>query len=416
MPSALEPARHARSLDFWFDYTCPYAYLGFTQLPAVGAKLGLEPRVQPMLLGGVFRANDTPQKLFATLSPAKAAHNAADLDRWARRFGVPLRMPSAHPFRSVDALRATLVVGCDPRVIRGFYDAYWDRNEDIASESVIAAVLREAGHDPDVVLPKLSEQAVKDELRARTDRAIALGIFGAPTWVVDEEHLYWGQDRIDFVVGAPAHARSTPARSSGRLLEVYWDFSSPFAYLGVAQAEALAARTGAALVSRPMLLGGLFKALGQADVPLATWSPAKQAYTMKDLERWAVHWGVPFRYPSRFPTSSLRALRVHAAMPADAQAAFRDATFRAYWAEDRDITDVAVLGALVDAAGGDAADVLARSESPDIKATVRAHTERALEQGVFGAPTWVVDGQELYWGQDRIDLVEDALLGGPISP
>lgn len=418
MQTALEVERAlpARSLDFWFDYTCPYAYLGFTQLRAVGERMGVVPRLQPMLLGGVFRANDTPQKLFATLSPAKAAHNAADLQRWASRFAVPLRMPAAHPLRSVEALRATLLTGCDERVVRGFFDAYWVANDDIGAERTIGAVLRGAGYAPEAILPRLSDAAVKEELRARTDRAIELGVFGAPSWVVDDEHLYWGQDRIAFVVGERAPSEAIAAPRSGRQLEIYWDFSSPFAYLGVTQAKALAARTGADLVSRPMLLGGLFRALGQADVPLATWSPAKQSYTMKDLERWAVYWGVPFRYPSRFPTSSLRALRVHAALPESAKERFRDETFRAYWAEDRDIADPQVLASLVEGCGENGAEILARSESDAVKAEVRAATDRAAAQGVFGAPTWVVDGRELFWGQDRVELVEDALRSQPQSP
>ena len=118
----------ARSLDFWFDYTCPYAYLGSTQAPALAARMGVDLTYRPLLLGGVFRANDTPQKLFATLSPAKAAHNLADLQRWAERFGVALTMPPNHPMRSVEALRATLATGIDPRVIAAFYRAYWVDN------------------------------------------------------------------------------------------------------------------------------------------------------------------------------------------------------------------------------------------------------------------------------------------------
>src|SRR4051794_26302413 len=83
----------ARSLDFWFDYTCPYAYLGSTQARALAARMGVSLTYRPLLLGGVFRANETPQKLFATLAPAKAAHNMEDMQRWARRFGVSLTMP-----------------------------------------------------------------------------------------------------------------------------------------------------------------------------------------------------------------------------------------------------------------------------------------------------------------------------------
>lgn len=189
-------------------------------------------------------------------------------------------------------------------------------------------------------------------------------------------------------------------------LEIYWDFSSPFAYLGSTQAEKLAARTGAALAWRPMLLGGLFKSIGQVEVPLFTWSDAKKRYYFQDMTRWAEYWGVPFRFPTRFPMHSLKALRTYLALPEERRGAFREKTFRAYWAEDRDIADDATLRELV----GDGADeVLARTQSPEVKKALVDATQRAVDAGVFGAPTWVVDGTELFWGQDRIPLVERCL-------
>jgi 2-hydroxychromene-2-carboxylate isomerase len=189
-------------------------------------------------------------------------------------------------------------------------------------------------------------------------------------------------------------------------LEIYWDFSSPFAYLGSTQAAKLAERTGATLVWRPMLLGGLFKAIGQSDVPLFTWSEAKKKYYFEDMHRWAAYWGVPFKFPSRFPMGSLKAMRTYLALPEARRAAFREATFRAYWAEDRDIADDGVLRELV---GAEADEVMARTQDPAVKKELLDATQAAVAAGVFGAPTWVVDGKELFWGQDRIPLVERAL-------
>ncbi len=188
-----------RSLDFWFDYSCPYAYLGATQVEALAGRTGATLRYRPMLLGGVFAANGTPQKLFATLSPAKAAHNARDLDRWAELFGVTLRMPAAHPFRTVEALRATIACGVDPRVVRSLYDAYWVDGRSPSEEATLRAALSAAGHDAGAVLAAIAQPAAKDDLRRRTDEAIALGIFGAPAFVVDGERMYWGQDRMQLV-------------------------------------------------------------------------------------------------------------------------------------------------------------------------------------------------------------------------
>ncbi len=410
MDEAFEPGRTlpARSLELWFDYTCPFAYLASTQAEAVAARMGVALTWQPMLLGGVFKARNTPQKLFETLGPAKAAHNAKDMARWAEKLSVELRMPASHPMRSVDALRATLAAGIDPKVIAGFYRAYWVLNADIADRAVIARVLREAGHDAEAVLAKASSDEVKQDLRARTDRAVAKGIFGVPTWIVDGEHLYWGQDRIAFVEGKRPAPRAPRRGTKTHTLEVFWDFSSPFAYLGTTQLAALVERTGVRLVEKPILVGGLFKAIGTPSVPLATFSAEKQAHVAKDLDRWAAYWGVPFRFPTRFPVSSVLALRMWLALPEAHRQAFRDRTFRAYWAEDRDIQDAEVLASLV----GDEAvarEALARTGSDDVKAALRANTEEAAARGVFGVPTFIVDGGTPTWGQDRLGLVEDEL-------
>jgi 2-hydroxychromene-2-carboxylate isomerase len=401
----------ARSLDFWFDYTCPYAYLGSTQAKALAARMGVSLTYRPLLLGGVFRANDTPQKLFSTLSPAKAAHNHDDMQRWAKRFGVKLAMPANHPIRSVEALRATLATGIDPRVVDAFYRAYWVDNADISTREVLTSVLTSCGHDPEKILAAIDTPAIKDDLRARTDEAIALGIFGVPAWVVDGTHLYWGQDRIHFVEGLPRPRLPVPVpdlSSPPPILHVYWDFSSPFAYLGATQVASLAARTNAKVVWHPILLGGLFRSLGTPDVPLAGFSAAKQRYYGKDLDRWAAYWGVPFRFPTRVPTQSLRAMRVYVALPESLRDAYRDAVFRAFWADDRDITDDAVLASCIGDEGA-ARHALAKATSDEVKAELRRETEQAAARGVFGVPTFVV-GDDLFWGQDRLELVEGALL------
>lgn len=188
-----------RTLDFWFDYSCPYAYLASTQVEALAARTGAALAWKPMLLGGVFAANGTPQKLFATLSAAKAAHNARDLDRWADVFGVTLRMPPGHPLRTVEALRATIACGVDPRVVHALYRAYWVDGRGPSEPATLREVLGAAGHDVDRILAEITLPEAKDDLRKRTDEAIALGIFGAPAFVVDGARMYWGQDRMHFV-------------------------------------------------------------------------------------------------------------------------------------------------------------------------------------------------------------------------
>lgn len=185
-------------------------------------------------------------------------------------------------------------------------------------------------------------------------------------------------------------------------LDFFFDFSSPFAYLASTQVDALAARCGAQLRWRPMLLGAVFRAVGQVDVPIAAMSPAKQRYLAKDLDRWAAWWGVPFRWTSHFPLRTVLPLRAFLAHPAPLPFAHR--VFRAAWAEDRDIADPAVLRDC-------GADEAVLAAAPAQKEALVASTQAALEAGVFGAPAFVVDERWLFWGQDRLDQVEKALRG-----
>jgi 2-hydroxychromene-2-carboxylate isomerase len=401
-------SERAQRLEFFFDYSCPYAYLGSVRVRELAEKMGVPLAYAPMFLGGVFRAVQTPLNLMNQLAPAKAVHNANDLQRWAHLFGVPLQMPPNHPQRTAAALRATLATGCDPKVVDGFFQAYWVRGEDLSEKATLERVLRDAGRDPSPILADADSETRRGDLKARTDRAIGLGIFGAPAYLVDGEHLYWGQDRMHFVADL-RYEELFPRREPSAMkhtLELYWDFSSPFAYLGSTQAVALAERTGADLVWRPMLLGGLFRTIGQVDLPLSTFSPAKQKYYAEDLQRWAKYWNVPFNWPTHFPMNTVKALRAYLALPEEARRPFREATFTALWRDDRDISDDAVLRELL---GSHADAALAKIQDKAIKDELIAATDRAAKAGVFGAPTWVVDGQDLFWGQDRIPLVERAL-------
>jgi 2-hydroxychromene-2-carboxylate isomerase len=191
----------------------------------------------------------------------------------------------------------------------------------------------------------------------------------------------------------------------GRTLELFWDFSSPYSYLGCSQADALAKRTGATLVWKPMLLGGVFKLIGQVEAPVLTWGEAKRDHTLKDLHRWADHFGVPFKFPSRFPINSLKAMRVWIALAEEKRSGFRERAYRAAWAEDRDLQDDATLRELI---GDGAEDALLATQRPEIKQALIDATNDAVKRGVFGAPTWIV-GDDLIWGQDRIPLVERLL-------
>ncbi|WP_170319590.1 2-hydroxychromene-2-carboxylate isomerase [Polyangium spumosum] len=193
-------------------------------------------------------------------------------------------------------------------------------------------------------------------------------------------------------------------------VEFFFDFSSPFAYLGATQVEALAARKGATLVYRPFLLGALFKAIGTPNVPLAAMPEPKRRLITADLYRWADHWGVPFRFASRFPMNTVKPLRMVLAAPETHVGPLVAALYRAYWALDRDISADDVLVDVATSVGLDGAALVAATADERIKQRLREATEQAERAGVCGAPCFRV-GDLLFWGQDRLLFVEKALDG-----
>jgi 2-hydroxychromene-2-carboxylate isomerase len=193
-------------------------------------------------------------------------------------------------------------------------------------------------------------------------------------------------------------------------LSFFFDFSSPFAYLASTQIEAVAARTEATLRFRPFLLGALFKALGGPDVPLFSMPPSKQRHARDDMFRWADHYGVPLKFPARFPMNTVKALRMILQLPEEQKAPLIHAIYRAYWTDDRDINDDAVLAELAAGVGLDGAALVAGTKQDAVKERLKSATDEAVKLGLFGAPTFQV-GDLLFWGQDRLVFVEKALAG-----
>ncbi|MCK6547082.1 2-hydroxychromene-2-carboxylate isomerase [Myxococcota bacterium] len=409
----------SRSWEYWFDFSCPYAYLASAAVEGVAARTGSTLVPKPLLLGGVFRALEVPQNLSGTLHPAKAKHNAEDLQRWAKLRGVPLVMPAGHPLRTVDALRALLAVG-EPfmPLAHRFFRAYWVDGIDLGTKDGVRRVLVDAGLDADRVMAKAESAEIKDELRRRTDEGIAKGIFGVPAMFVGDD-LYWGQDRLDFVEAALGGKPPAPAtlRAAATPVDFWFDYSSPFTYLAAMRVDAA---LGAAVTWRPMLLGGLFRVVGTPDVPMFTQSASKQRHTSADLARQAARHRIPFSWPSRFPMNTVLALRAtllaQTIDPLKARA-LAHAIFRAFWIEDRDLAEPSVIEGLANVVGLDGAELVRRSA--EMKDALRRSTDEAAAAGVFGAPTFVVhlDGRDgarkaLYWGSDRLDLAVDAARTG----
>ena len=192
----------------------------------------------------------------------------------------------------------------------------------------------------------------------------------------------------------------------------YYDVVCPYAYLASTQVEAMAARAGATIEWVPILLGGVFRAIGQADVPAAHMPPAKTHLMQLDLKRYEALYGVPLRMHPRHPVRTVEAMRLLHAVDGEARIALTHALYRAYFVDNRDLADRAILA---DIAG--ARVNIDSLDSPAVKESLRAATDRALADGVFGVPSFVVEQQarrHLFWGQDRMGLVEKALGGWPV--
>jgi len=189
-------------------------------------------------------------------------------------------------------------------------------------------------------------------------------------------------------------------------VELFFDLSSPYSYLAATQMKPLAERTGADVAWRPMVLGAVFKTVGN-DMPARL--PQKARWMGNDLARWAAQYGVPWQMSSHFPLNTIKAMRL--VLVDDAKAAdVALAAFRAMWAEDRNIADDAELRRIAEMGGLDPATALQAIDAPAIKDRLRANTDEAVTRGAFGAPTMFV-GDELFWGNDRLHHVEAALRG-----
>jgi 2-hydroxychromene-2-carboxylate isomerase len=197
-----------------------------------------------------------------------------------------------------------------------------------------------------------------------------------------------------------------------KTVEFYFDVGSPAAYLAFKRLPGICERARATVDFKPMLLGGVFQATGNQS-PMAV--PAKGRYVMNDFERFARRHGIEFRHNPFFPINTLTLMRGATGLQLRDPSRllpYVDAVYRAIWAEGKDMNDPAVVAAVLQGAGFDPKALLALAGEPEVKERLKAVTQEAVARGVFGAPTFFVGGQ-MYWGQDRLDFVQEALEAQP---
>jgi 2-hydroxychromene-2-carboxylate isomerase len=185
-------------LTFWFEFASTYSYPAAMRIEALAAQRGVKVAWRAFLLGPSFRDqgwNDSPFNIY----PAKGRYMWRDLDRICTAHGIPMRRPSQFPRNGLLAARVACWFAEAPWLpdfVRAVYRANFAEDRDISSPEVVARCLGVAGGDPAALIEEAQSAAAKERLRASTEEAIALGIFGAPSLTVGSE-LFWGQDRIE---------------------------------------------------------------------------------------------------------------------------------------------------------------------------------------------------------------------------
>ncbi len=189
-------------------------------------------------------------------------------------------------------------------------------------------------------------------------------------------------------------------------LEFFFDFGSPTTYLAWTQLPKIAAEAGVAITWRPMLLGAVFKATGNQS-PVAI--PAKARYMLQDLARFARRYGVPMVFNPHFPINTLPLMRGAAGYLDTPQfQTYMQAIFEAMWVGQKNLGKPEVLAQVLSAAGLDPQEFERLINDDSVKERLKSFTEQAIQRGAFGAPTFFV-GDEMHFGQDRLDFVAEAL-------
>jgi 2-hydroxychromene-2-carboxylate isomerase len=358
------------TLEFNYDISCPFAYIASTRVQSLAHRTNSTLIYKPVLLGAIYRATSAPQGAGGSASDvfnsAKKAVTAQGMQRTLRRYNIQYNPPPQHPRKTVNALRLLCYVKDQEKrrlLTDRLFQAYWVQGRDVNDDATLLQIARECGIEG-VGQECFADVQARKELESSTADAIQRGAFGVPGfWIpdavwtgldgeVNRGRFFWGQDRMHFVeatlrgLASPEAAASSslsmgkqwsrvPALKSlmprcvprdtpyGRVkLEFWFDFSSPWAFLGYTQLERLKSTYGKDLevVMKPFLLGILFREIGAPNLPMAAVSPTKAVWSRQDHADWTEYWNavsaqdggrqVKFDWADTFPIRTPTVLRV----------------------------------------------------------------------------------------------------------
>jgi 2-hydroxychromene-2-carboxylate isomerase len=191
------------TLEFWFDFASTYSYLSAQRIDVLAASRGVTVAWRPFLLGPIFNAQGWSTSPF-NLYPVKGRYMVRDIGRIAHERSIAFAMPTPFPANSLPAARVALAIDDDHQraaFSRAVFVAQFADGADIGSPAVLADCLRGGGLDAQAVIAASASDEGKRALRRQTEAAMALGIFGAPTFVTTDGELYWGDDRLEMALG-----------------------------------------------------------------------------------------------------------------------------------------------------------------------------------------------------------------------
>lgn len=383
------------------------------------------------------------------------------MQRTLRRYQIAYNPPPQHPRKTVNALRLLYTVDGAARLklTKQLFKAYWVDGRDINNDDELLKIAQECGIKANKSV--FSDTKARKDLELATSEAIDRGAFGVPGfWIPGavwtnasgervKGRFFWGQDRMHFVEATLLALRQggrwhevpdlkslmprciSQTKPFGQVkLEFWYDFSSPWAFLGWTQLERLKRIFGpeVEVVMKPFLLGILFREIGAPNLPMSAVSPTKAAWSRQDHADWTHYWNevnkqeggpdknIDFYWADVFPIRTPIVLRVAMANPGTVPV-----LFRACWEDNKNVSDEGVLRQVLNDAGHDGAELVEKANSAEIKAELRAATAEAKALGICGVPSYRVlrqNGQGgfehvggIIWGQDETNVVEDLIAG-----
>lgn len=197
-----------RELEFYFDFSSPWTYMAFTRVEALCADTGARLVWKPFYVAAVFReVNHNVAKMRRNPVEAKRAYYWADMQRWAQRLGITIGRPPVYgggssPLNSARALRGALIALDNGRIAEyagAVFQAYWEALRDVSEMKVLCDIAAGSGLDPAEFRARVNSDDYRNRLKANTDELMARGGFGTPTFFVNRETMFFGNDRLDFV-------------------------------------------------------------------------------------------------------------------------------------------------------------------------------------------------------------------------